>query len=354
MDISPVWFSHKEYRYDAQLEKAQPVFRWTNKSEIWDWNNCTVSAASLPEGRIRIIIRSTHTLYSSYVEKDVTIKYMYGFDVADISEPELDNYGEPQKNIPNKQYGTEKQRWKIYLRKDEKDDKDNKDCWIWEWSNGRKKEDTGVYQIYQMLRKKKENPDLSKNEIFDMPITTNNNIIPIVYQPAIDSWKNFVREIHCHKLDSEKYEITIIMNGEQLRKHHIFEWIYRLIRKEVYHRLQDVETFRILSEHDDPENFMFSGIYSDNNGIEQDDIHGDKPLFFDKIPIHKIKYYFSNKKHPIVFINTSNHAMAEHDNNHNLWKWEYTAWDPDSPVILGNKSRQEIEESFRKVEKQIN
>ena len=25
----------------------------------------------------------------------------------------------------------------------------------------------------------------------------------------------------------------------------------------------------------------------------------------------------------MVFVNTSNHAMAEHDANHELWKWEY-------------------------------
>lgn len=346
-----VWFSHKEYRYDAQLKNNQRVFTWSNNPEMWDWNNCTVSAASMQEGRIRVIIRSTHTLYSSYMKKDVVIRYMYGFDVAEIPEPELGSYGEPSpKNIPNKQYGQEKQRWAIHLRKDKKDDKDNKDCWIWEWADGRKKEDTTVYKIYQMLRRKKENPDFKRSEIFRTPTLTNEGIIPVVYQPAMDSWKNFVREIHCHKLDNnDNYEVTIIMNGEQLRKHRIFEWIYRLIRKDLYHRLQDVETFRILSRHDEPQNFMFSGIYSNNHNVEDDDIHGDRPWFFGKIPVHKIKYFFSSRRHPIVFINTSNHAMAEHDSNHNLWKWEYLPCESDCPVIRGNKSREEIEQAFRKM-----
>lgn len=355
-ELSPVWFSHKEYRYDAQLKNNQRVFTWSNNPETWDWSNCTVSSTNMPEGRVRVIIRSTHMLYSRYMKKDVMIRYMYGFDIREIPELHLDVYGEPPpKNIPNKHYGPQKQRWVLHLRKDDKDNKDNKDCWIWEWADGRKKENTSVYKIYQMLKRKKENPDLKRQEIFHIPILTNDDIIPVVYQPVIDSWKNFVREIHCHKLDDkDDYEVTIIMNGEQLRKHKIFEWIYRPFRKEIYHRLQDVETFRIFSKHNEPQNFMFSAIYSNENNIQDDDIHGDRPWFFGKIPIHKIKYCFSNKKHPIVFINTSNHAMAEHDTNHNLWKWEYVAWDPNSPVILGTKSRQEVEESYRKVKKQIN
>ena len=59
------------------------------------------------------------------------------------------------------------------------------------------------------------------------------------------------------------------------------------------------------------------------NDIQKDDIHEDKPDPNGNVPIHDIKYYFANTKHPIVFINTSNHAMAEFDTNKRLWKWEY-------------------------------
>lgn len=346
--FSPVWFSYKEYRYDAKLKNKQRFFTWTENLDMWDWSNCAVSAVSISDKRVRVIIRNVHTIHSSYIGRDVAIRYMYGFDAAEIPGPELDRYGEPPpKNTLGKQYGKEKERWVIHLRKDEKDDQDNKDCYIWEWADGRKKEETAVYQIYKMLKKRKESTEIS-GEVFHTSVTENNETMPVIYQPAIDSWKNFVREIHCHKLDSGEYEITVIMNGEQLRKHRIFDWIYRIIRKERYHRLQDVETFNILPTGNTPENFMFSGIYSNNHGIYDDDIHGDRPCFFRKIPIHKIKYYFSNKKHPIVFINTSNHAMAEHDNNHNLWKWEYVGWEPDGPVKLGNKSREDIDKLYDK------
>jgi hypothetical protein len=33
--------------------------------------------------------------------------------------------------------------------------------------------------------------------------------------------------------------------------------------------------------------------------------------------------------------------------NHEIWKWEYTCWEKDSPVVFGNKSREEIDKSFR-------
>ena len=52
-------------------------------------------------------------------------------------------------------------------------------------------------------------------------------------------------------------------------------------------------------------------------------------------------------KYPIVFINTSNYAMAEHDTNCRLWKWEYVAWEKNSPIVYGEKSRQEIDRSFK-------
>ena len=44
--------------------------------------------------------------------------------------------------------------------------------------------------------------------------------------------------------------------------------------------------------------------------------------------------------------------MAEHDNNKNLWKWEYCGWEDDSPIVLGNKSRKEINETLKNYSKE--
>ncbi|MDD4448804.1 MAG: hypothetical protein PHN61_14165 [Methanothrix sp.] len=59
-----------------------------------------------------------------------------------------------------------------------------------------------------------------------------------------------------------------------------------------------------------------------------------------------ISYYLIDYGHPVVFVNTSNHAMAEHDANQKLWKWVYVPGVMDSPLILGSKTRKEIDAEF--------
>ncbi len=78
--------------------------------------------------------------------------------------------------------------------------------------------------------------------------------------------------------------------------------------------------------------------------MNADSIHGDQTL---PVPEHSIKYYFANRNHPVVFINTSNHAMAEHDANDRIWKWEYIPWLDDAPIKLGSMTRREIEQSLK-------
>ena len=93
----------------------------------------------------------------------------------------------------------------------------------------------------------------------------NDKIIPVIYQPAIDSWKNYVREIHCHKVSGNELEVTILFNNENLREHAILNPIYEWFRSWFYGRVIDVETFRILLVEKLPENFEFRGIYSGEN-----------------------------------------------------------------------------------------
>lgn len=161
---------------------------------------------------------------------------------------------------------------------------------------------------------------------------------------------NFVREIHCAQSKrvngSYEVEVTIIFNNEQLRRHAYVNKIYKIVRQLLFGRILDIETFHILFRKDVTNNkFIFENIYSDDYQLEEDSIHGDPP----PAPEHSIKYYFSNYNHPIVFINTSNHAMAEHDTNHRLWKWEYIPWVNNAPIKLGNKTRKEIEKGFKPI-----
>lgn len=54
-----------------------------------------------------------------------------------------------------------------------------------------------------------------------------------------------------------------------------------------------------------------------------------------------------DQRHPVVFVNTSNHAVVEDDADSRLWKWEYVPRENDGPVVSGNKSRKDIENKFK-------
>ena len=339
MEKSSIWFSHKEYRYDAELKGTQRVFRWSTNSEIWDWNNCVISAVKNND-ILRVVVRSGQITYSKYRKREIEIRYMLGIDVtSDLSEPVLEDYPEPPiDNIRGKRYGHLRKRLALEL-----DDK----YWIWQWAEMEVPiEKSDVYKVYVLLKKTKEIPPKQSN-IFEVQTKDEERIIPVIYQPAIDSWKNYIREIHCKKINNNEIEVSVLFNNESLRKHRILNSFYEGFRSLFYGRTIDIETFKIILNDGIPTDFTFKGIYSGDYDIQDDTTHEEKTYLFDTIPTHKIKYFFANTYHPIIFINTSNHAMAEHDGNHRLWKWEYLAWDEDSPVHYGEKSRKEIDRSFK-------
>ncbi len=106
-------------------------------------------------------------------------------------------------------------------------------------------------------------------------------MIPIIYQPALDSLKNYVRQVHCAEIEPDVYEISIVFNNEVLRKHKIFDGVYKFLRQIMYQRITDIETIRIHvdSSSQDKNNTkcLFEKIYSDVFGIEDHSIHGDPP-----------------------------------------------------------------------------
>lgn len=341
-DYSVIWFSHKENKYDAELKLFQKVFHWTKESQIWDWDNCNVTWIKRSENELRVVIRSHKIVNSKYRKKDVKVKYMLGFDVKSdaIQYPEEKPYREPLQNM-KKKYGQLRRRWVIRL---------NKDYYIWQWAseeNGNTLENSEVYRIYTDMMKSLEPSitDTKKNMFLVEGIAENNRIVPVIYQAAIDSWKNFVREVHSCKIDENAYEVTMLFENEHLRNHYRLDKIYRMIRFLIYGRVTDIESFKIIMDKGIPAKFQFKGIFSGEHSLEDDNIHGDKPLGGD-IPTHEIKYYFNDKKHPIVFVNTANHAMSYHDTNHKIWKWEYIPWEKDSAVIYGDRPRRELDKRW--------
>ncbi len=340
-DISDIWFSHIENKYDAELKLFQgKSFRWTNKTQMWDWDNCRVTWVRRSEKEVRVVIRSSKKVNSEFRKKEVKVKYMLGFDANtdDIEYPKLEQYREPLQNIDEKKYGQLRQRLVIKI---------SKNYYIWQWIADEKSqtlENSKIFRIYKDIIKSLKEPVASTNKkIFKVEDTpTDGRIIPVIYQAAIDSWKNFVREVHCHKIDEDELEVTILFENEQLRKHSKFDLFYRIFRRLRYGRVTDIESFRIILDKGEPVRLQFKGIFSGKHSIDDDNIHEDNPVN-GKVRMHDIKYYFNDEKHPIIFINTSNHAMSFHDTNHKIWKWEYIPWEQDGAVVYGQKSRNYID-----------
>jgi hypothetical protein len=340
MVSNPVWFTVKEKKWQVGYFGK---FSWTGKEEFWDSDNCRVSFARTLNNECLIVVRSSKTILSSFMGKEVMLRYMLGFELSGKpSEPKTEMYT-ARDNIPNRKEGP-KNRWVFQL-----DDKH----WIWDWAQeGVDITNSTIFSLYLEIVNELDHPSKSPNNIFDVQVNEEDErVIPVVYQPSVDALKNFVREVHCAKGPansdgSYEIEVSILFNNERLRQHGVLNSIYALIRRLIYGRVMDLESFRILVRKDQAsDRFTFEGIYSNDQDMNADSIHGDKTP--PPAPQHPIKYYFENRNHPVIFVNTSNHAMAEQDTNNRIWKWEYIPWLIDAPIKLGSKTRREIEQSFR-------
>ena len=370
MGSNEVWFSHRENVYRIKRKRIE----WTEQKKIWNWDRCTISFARSPTKRLRVVVRSNTIRNHSRpdISRPMTLRFMLGFDINRVHKiysqninPSLHsvNY-EERLNVPE-------ERWIFRL---------DRDYWIWDWKAGSENmESSNVYQIYREIKTHLERLELAvAGELFDLKprsisdkIVLNHlnssdrltspsdrRIIPVIYQPSADGSKNFIREVHCAQRvneDTVEAEVTVIFNNEQLRNHSNLDAPYKQIRLLRYNREKDVETFKIVIDNKDASKnyFVFKNIYSYidgiNRGLNEDDVHGD-PVWEGEIR-HPICHYLVNHRHPIVFVNTSNHAMAEHDANPRLWKWEYVPGIMDSPVTLGDMTRKKINDYFDQVDR---
>ncbi len=347
------WFSHLGTEYEVRVvghNKFVELKSEENEVKVFDWDNCSVQMARSPIRKLRLFVRGHVYRYSDYNKKIVRPTFLLSIDIDSIAPPTEDEYqiGSERKDLKSL-YHKRYRRFVFGL--------DNR-YWIWEWSkNYDDIKHSKVYLIYiqmvEYLNNLSERPAENSNLIAASFLHTDKDLIPALYQPAIDELKNFVREIHCSKIsydDNHTFvEVSIMFNNEQLRRHKVLNKFYEKFRLFFYGRIIDIESFRIYSTtaQSDKPYFTFDRIYSEDHGIEEDNVHGDS-----EFSVSKKRYiytYFADHFHPVVFINTSNHAMAEKDNNVTLWKWEYRPFDDKSPVIFGAKSRDEIDSQFMPV-----
>jgi len=309
-------FSYNQEIYHELLEGLRRYLQWKNEEKTWNYPKCDVSVIGMKDNQALIVLRRTKAGYSSFMKSEFSVNLMMGFVTKSFSEP---------KKLDDK--------WIIEFQVEKNNDKDLRE--IKDVKIGSENQD----DIQALHEEIKEKMGKESDNIFDINTTKNKKIIPVIYQPNIDTWKNFLREIHVNEMQ-DKYEVTLVFNDERLRKNFLFDFFYRLFRLARYKRTKDIESFFIDSTKT---HFSFPYIYSGNNTIYHDSVHDDNPEH-GVVPDRKVKYYFQDKNHPIVFVNTSNHAMAPHDNNHDFWKWEYIPWSEKIPIKYDTKSKSEVED----------
>jgi hypothetical protein len=345
-EIDLFCFSQEELSWNPIVKDGRRIFE-VNGYKYKDWENCSISAFPTDGGRVRVNVRRKNIQYSMYMKKNIEIKFLYSFDISSIQEPVVEKYH----LISSGRSETGQQlRWAIHLIKEGNEHRDRKDCLIWQWASKSDITQSEIFHLFKDIENKLRSSGSIINIDYVDKETDDRLMMPVIVQPSTDGWKNYVRQVHCVELNDSEYEVTLVFNDEHLRKHSILESFYRFLRPYLYGRLTDLESFRVIREGNAVSYCVFPGIYSGKSTIMEDSIHGDREWFLRKAPRRRIKYHYSNRMHPIIFINSANHAIAELDNNPTLWKWEFVSWKPDSPIVYGNKSRKDIEELVKNLD----
>lgn len=356
MDAEGLWFSKIEREYSADLGE----FRWTEEQRTWDWRDLTtVELVRTKDGKKKLILRRRGEVQTRYGRPDkidsdggpfdATLRYMLGIDIdKGIGKIETDYYTAKVRDHVKDRWIMigPKMRWSFQI---------GEDAWIWQWaeegpgsSGGHQKAPIG--EVYKYIKDILEAGELVYTNKFNLNVGQNDECSPVIYQPAVDGMKNFIREIHCFKRppteEGMEMEVTLVFNNEELRKHRVLNKIYERVRLAKYGRLKDIESFVIMADSPDEKarGLRFTKIYSGHHNLEEDTIHGDSEP---DLPPHRVRYYADEYRHPIIFVNTSNHAMAEHDTNPDLWKWEYVPWVEDRPFVSDKMSRKEVDRPYR-------
>ena len=112
-------------------------------------------------------------------------------------------------------------------------------------------------RIFTIQYFNKKNNEVATNIIESEDLERNNSMVPVVYQPKIDAWENFLREIHVHKEADNSFQITLVFQDEALRQQGVLDSVYKYIRKLKYKRIIDIGTFVFKDSR-----FFFEHIYS--------------------------------------------------------------------------------------------
>jgi hypothetical protein len=193
-------------------------------------------------------------------------------------------------------------------------------------------------------------------------------VVPVISQVSEDVVNNGLLAVYYGGQTFEGYgvylqEITLVFKDEELRKYKYLNGIYRLIRRLLYGRTVDIETFYVHVSGDKVDYCLFPKIYSGDNDIYADGIHLDTKAPYPKHLIEKWATYDDDMLHedtfyylsPYIYVNTSNHAMATHDTNPALQKTLYPLngvykkqKSGNLNITVGSLTRSQVEKKYKK------
>ena len=261
-------FSYTQEKYEEVKEPLRYHLNWTNIKENFKYKDCTITVIGMGDERKRIIVRRKIHGKSKFLGSEYEVYLMLGFITSEVKKEKKDN-----KNVLS---------FELVQSKDTMH-RDLEDVQI--WADTDQETDELLDTINQ-----KTNKNESTNIIQADYLEENNSMIPVIYQPRVDTWENFLREVHVYENpENNSFEITLAFQDEDLRKHKILNGLYKLIRLIKYKRTVDIETFSIKNDK-----FYFENIYSGESNLFEDTIHNEKNM--------AAKYYFQNKNHPVIFV----------------------------------------------------
>jgi hypothetical protein len=202
------------------------------------------------------------------------------------------------------------------------------------------------------------------------------HVLPVISQVTDDTFNNGLIAIYYGERVFEGsgdylQEITLVFKDEHLRKHKYLDVFYRLVRRLLYGRIVDIETFYVHITGGKADYCLFPKIYSGNNDIHADRAHLDNKPPYPKRPIIKWATNTANATNgndddlvgedtfcylfPYIYVNTSNHAMATHDTNLGLPKTLYqpnpkkSRWQRNNSGLKINfLTRSQVDKKYKK------
>jgi hypothetical protein len=171
-DIMEFWFSYRERRWGVKKGVGgwmnnKSKFFWTGEVEVWDYPACCISLIRAADEKLKIVVRRKKLEYSDFLNKDIEIRKMIGFDLEKVYRPWTEKYV-ARENAGNRKAipGSEK-RWVFQF---------NDNCWIWEWAKeGFSIEESDIYRFYISICKEISNPTMKSDNIFDVKDITDIN-----------------------------------------------------------------------------------------------------------------------------------------------------------------------------------